>query len=283
MQSDKSWSDCAPTYGYNALIPDYFTEVAAGLLLGTVPVADGINFLDVAAGLGSLSIDTCKLLSEEQRTRSSFEITDFSEGMIAYAKLTVLEKESFQNMSTSNKFDLMDAEALQFPDESFSHAGCMFGIMFFPHLRQGLSEMYRVLKVDGGVVIGTWNQIGNMPVVLGFAQYLNTPNLSDYEASLQSIVSVCGDVGSFKQELEAVGFRNIAVSQVSKTFYLPNDEKFFQANATNAAMCSAMGGSKALDNYAKWQEYLRTDGAKWVNSEGQICLDFIANIAVAVK
>ena len=46
-----------------------------------------------------------------------------------------------------------DAEALPFPDGTFDAVTCAFGVRNFVHLEKGLSEMLRVLKPGGRMVI----------------------------------------------------------------------------------------------------------------------------------
>jgi SAM-dependent methyltransferase len=45
----------------------------------------------------------------------------------------------------------MDAERLQFADQSFSHVLCSFAVFFFPDVPKALAEMRRVLCPDGVV------------------------------------------------------------------------------------------------------------------------------------
>lgn len=281
MQSESSWSQCAESYAKDDEIQEYYSQLAAVTLLSNVKDNEPIQFLDVAAGPGELSIDVWKLLSEHQRLYSSCEITDFSPGMLNIARKIVAEREA--GLTTHNQFDVMDAQALTFPDDTFTHIGCMFGIMFLPDPTMGLSEMYRVLQKGGRIVLGTWHEIGNMPIVLGFAKYLKLHNLDECIVMLNSVVKVCGDCAMFVREMEAVGFTNVNIVQEKQTFLEPNDEKFFLANANNAAMHCSMGGENALNNYGAWQEYLRTDGACWLTPEGMIRMQFVANIATASK
>jgi demethylmenaquinone methyltransferase/2-methoxy-6-polyprenyl-1,4-benzoquinol methylase len=48
---------------------------------------------------------------------------------------------------------ISDAEQLPFPDETFDAVTCAFGVRNFVHLEQGITEMLRVLKPGGRMVI----------------------------------------------------------------------------------------------------------------------------------
>ena len=102
-----------------------------------------IQNLDVACGTGDLSIELL---------RRGFSVTgiDLSEEMLEIAK----QKTASANFQFSIfNFQLANAEALPFPDDSFDAVTCAFGIRNFVHLEKGLEEMTRVLKPGGRMVI----------------------------------------------------------------------------------------------------------------------------------
>ena len=102
-----------------------------------------IQNLDVACGTGDLSIELL---------RRGFSVTgiDLSEEMLEIAK----QKTASANFHSSIfNFQLANAEALPFPDDSFDAVTCAFGIRNFVHLEKGLEEMTRVLKPGGRMVI----------------------------------------------------------------------------------------------------------------------------------
>lgn len=92
--------------------------------------------LDVACGTGDMVLEL---------TRLGCDVTgvDISEGMLEIAR---------QKTASAN-FQLGDAEALPFADGEFDAVTCAFGVRNFVHLEQGLSEMLRVLKPGGRMVI----------------------------------------------------------------------------------------------------------------------------------
>lgn len=52
----------------------------------------------------------------------------------------------------------MDAEHLEFPDQSFDAVTCAFAIFFFPNVDAALREMHRVLKPGGCLAITNFNK-----------------------------------------------------------------------------------------------------------------------------
>ena len=280
MQVGDSWSATAKAYASDSIIkiPEYFAEVAAGLLLKDVPADGAVRFLDVAAGVGTLASSVLSKLSAEQKEYSTFDITDFSPGMVEKSE-SEIAKIDVDN-KVAKKFQVMDGQALTFPDHTFSHLGCQFGIMFFPDRAKGLSEMYRVLQLDGTAAILTWHYVDNMPLMLEFAEYIKVTNLEASTENMNKVLSACGEAATFEAELAAVGFRDITVTKVDQTFSLPHNEEFFLAYASNPGMKPFMGGE---DKFPEWQEFFRTVGSKWVNADGRISLRFVANLAIAKK
>lgn len=94
------------------------------------------NVLDVACGTGDMAVS----LVERGCTVTG---VDISEEMLAIAR----------QKATIVTFMIADAEHLPFPDASFDAVTCAFGVRNFVHLEQGLSEMLRVLKPGGRMVI----------------------------------------------------------------------------------------------------------------------------------
>ena len=92
--------------------------------------------LDVACGTGDMVL-------ELQKHGCTVTGVDLSEEMLSIAKRKV----------ENGKWKVADAEHLPFPDDSFDAVTCAFGVRNFVHLEQGLSEMLRVLKPGGRMVI----------------------------------------------------------------------------------------------------------------------------------
>jgi demethylmenaquinone methyltransferase/2-methoxy-6-polyprenyl-1,4-benzoquinol methylase len=92
--------------------------------------------LDVACGTGDMAVELL-------RQGCSVTGVDLSNEMMAIAKRKAPQAE----------YRLADVERLPFGDASFDAVTCAFGVRNFVHLEQGLSEMLRVLKPGGRMVI----------------------------------------------------------------------------------------------------------------------------------
>jgi len=108
-------------------------------------VGPGARVLDVATGTGDLALEFAR------RVHPGGEVVgvDFAEAMLARARA----KAAARAERAPTRFQLADALALPFPAASFDAAGAGFGVRNFGDLRRGLSEMARVVRPGGRVVV----------------------------------------------------------------------------------------------------------------------------------
>ena len=102
------------------------------------------RIMDVATGTGDFAILACRELCPELLIG-----TDISEGMMNVGRAKVKEA----GLSGRISFVREDCTSLSFADESFDAITVAFGIRNFDNLDKGLSEMCRVLKPGGHLVI----------------------------------------------------------------------------------------------------------------------------------
>ncbi len=101
------------------------------------------NILDIATGTGDFAI--ASLAAQPEKIVG----VDISEGMLKYGR----EKINKQNLSEKITLEFGDAEHLNFSDNFFDVITVSFGVRNFENLEKGLSNMLRVLKPGGKVVI----------------------------------------------------------------------------------------------------------------------------------
>ena len=103
--------------------------------------------LDIATGTGDFAILLGKMLKPKQIIGA-----DISEGMmeVARRKVATLANEL---QGTEISFQKEDCLRLTFPADSFDAVTVAYGVRNFQDLDAGLSEMYRVLKPGGHLLI----------------------------------------------------------------------------------------------------------------------------------
>lgn len=102
------------------------------------------RILDIATGTGDFAILSAKRIKPKQIIGA-----DISEGMMAVGREKVQKKE-MQNIISFQREDCMH---LSFPDESFDAVTSAYGVRNFQNLDVGLSEIFRVLRKGGHLLI----------------------------------------------------------------------------------------------------------------------------------
>jgi len=113
--------------------------------------------LDVCSGTGDVAI--------EVSSKSDAIASDFCEEMLFLCTKKIKEKGIKNIFCVQN-----DAENLSFKDESFNGAIVAFGIRNVANIRKALSEMHRVVRKGGRVVILEFSQPENR--IFGWIYYL---------------------------------------------------------------------------------------------------------------
>lgn len=112
------------------------------LRLGIKP---GQNLLDIAAGTGDLTAAMAKKIGHN----GSVVATDINESMLSLGRDALLNQGLINNIT----FVQSNAEALPFPSEHFDRVAIAFGLRNVTHKDRALSEMARVLKPGGKLMI----------------------------------------------------------------------------------------------------------------------------------
>ena len=102
------------------------------------------HLLDVATGTGDVAIMAAKRLKPGHITG-----IDISEGMLSFGR------EKLEKLGLSKTIDLLkgDSETISFENDTFDAVTVAFGVRNFQHLEKGLSEIFRVLKPGGKLVV----------------------------------------------------------------------------------------------------------------------------------
>ncbi len=118
--------------------------------------------LDVATGTGDLALEIFKQLKPKKIIG-----IDISQGMLDVGTEKIKEKK----LSDIIEFQKGDSENLQFDDNMFDASTVAFGVRNFANLQKGLSEIYRVLKPGGKLIILEFSQPENFPVKQFYGLY----------------------------------------------------------------------------------------------------------------
>ncbi len=143
-QDPKEWSGIAAQYE-RAFEP--LTSQLAADVLRLSHLKSGERVIDVAAGTGAFSFLAA-------RAGMHVLATDFAPGMIARLRERVAA-EGLDRITA----EVMDGQALTVPEDSFDAGVSILGLIFFPDICLGLSELRRVVRPGGRVSIVSWGDI----------------------------------------------------------------------------------------------------------------------------
>jgi len=173
------------------------------------------TILDVATGTADFAVEALSLKPEEVIG------VDISEGMLKYGKQKLIKR----GLDKKIRLILGDSEKLPFKDNNFDAVIVAFGVRNFENLGKGLSDMYRVLKKGGEVVILEFSKPQGVPFKQIYNFYFNfiLPNIGKLVSKddsayryLPESVRAFPDGDSFLKLLNKTGFTQ--TKSISLTF-----------------------------------------------------------------
>jgi len=136
-----------------------------------------------------------------------------------------------RKMSPNIEVRHMDAEDLQFPDESVDYVLCGFAIFFFPQLNRAMSEFRRVLKPNGRICISTWDK--SFDEQWSWFDEIVRDHLppeseaTQHEESNPTPQPVFDTPEGLEAMLASAGFENIQIFSEAKEFVYSTNEEYW--------------------------------------------------------
>lgn len=170
--------------------------------------------LDIATGTGDFALETLALNPDK------IIGVDISAGMLEVGMRKI------QKAGLSDKIDLQlgDSEKLHFKDNTFDALTVAFGVRNYENLEKGLTDMYRVLKPNGMVIILEFSK----PTVFPFKQLYNLyfqfilPTIGKFISNdnsaykyLPESVQAFPHGQEFANILEKVGYKNVSITPLT--------------------------------------------------------------------
>jgi len=173
------------------------------------------KILDVATGTADVALMTYKLLKPEKITG-----IDISDGMIALGKEKIAKKGLTDFIELQNG----DSEKINYTDNFFDAVTVAFGVRNFQNLEKGLSEMLRVLKPGGKLVILEFSKPCNtmfksfykfyMKIIAPKAGRMFAKNKDAYKY-LNDSVQAFPEREQFTAIMKNAGYKNVYYKQLS--------------------------------------------------------------------
>jgi ubiquinone/menaquinone biosynthesis C-methylase UbiE len=170
-------------------------------------VGPGMRFLDVACGSGALSVPAA-------RRGARVTGADLSPNMIERLTARALA-EGLPNLEGR----VMDGHALELEDDSFDASGSQFGVMLFPDLPRGLSELARVTRWGGRVVIVAYGPPSEVEFIVFFISALQAvvPGFAGIPMDPPPLPFQVADPETLRRRLAGAGLTDVRVETITET------------------------------------------------------------------
>ena len=168
-------------------------------------IRPGMRFLDVAAGSGALSIPAARLGAQVLAT-------DMSPVMLE--RLKARARKEGLNLETR----VMDGHALELEDDTFDVAGSQFGVMLFPDMPRGISELARVAKPGGRVLMTVFGTAQKIEFFGFFVRAIQAavPGFTGPPMDPLPLPFQLQDPERLRQEFARVGLKDIRVESITE-------------------------------------------------------------------
>lgn len=175
----------------------------------------GQAILDLAGGTGDIAI---RILRREPDAVVS--VLDLTEEMIDAGR----SRAAAAGLGGRVNWITGDAMALPFADKSFDACAIAFGIRNFTDIQTGLSEMFRVLKIGGKLLVLEFSEVGNAGLRSVYDKYsfniipaLGEAIAKDRESYRYLVESIRRFPGQqkFAGMVEDAGFDNVSYRNLS--------------------------------------------------------------------
>jgi len=229
-QIPDKWGDIAAAYGeaFETLTAQFADDV-----MRRVSPQPGESVIDVAAGTGAFTLAAAK-------AGANVLATDFAEGMVRHIQARITD-ELNEHVETA----VMDGQALTVADDSFDISVSIVGLIFFPDIDKGFSELQRVLKPGGRCSVVCWDFPESFDMMRLLRQSIETA-VPDFDMPTQTPVwaRLVGEQ-ALGERFAKAGFKDIEVNVIDGLLRLESAAEFWSVFISSSppmiSLFSALG------------------------------------------
>jgi ubiquinone/menaquinone biosynthesis C-methylase UbiE len=238
---------------YNRTGPSIFTQFGAHLI-EQMPHMEGRRVLDIATGTGAVLLPVGRCVGPKGHVIG----IDLSGVMLQEAERAVRE-EGLKNIELRK----MDAEHLEFPDQTFDAVICAFALFLFPDIEAALREMYRVSKPGGFISISIF---GKTPPPFNPGWPILVKQFEAYQCGVRMPQPIAYAPEEIEALLSRSGFRSIEINSETSDIIYPSAEDLWALILTLGPRLTILGMSEETrarfkeEYFAKLRPMFRQDG-----------------------
>ncbi|KAJ3544249.1 hypothetical protein NM208_g3156 [Fusarium decemcellulare] len=263
---------------YGEIVGDGMEQLAAASMSCIDPLSEGAVLHDVGCGLGAA---TAAAVENAGSNKVSIKGTDINDDC-----LNLYRQATTKNVWPAEALH-MDAAAMDFPDDTFSHSVGNALLFVLPNDGiDAMKEMYRTLKPGGLAVVNTWAYLPTMPAIHGAALKTRPEGTQLPRQGLEK----WEDADFLKEIVLKGGFSPDKVTLAKRDVYVTVGE----LRHFSEMLWSFIGGTSSVgwlqsdeENWERaveivMEELQKTDGYQRVD-DLHSKIKFEANIIVAIK
>ena len=244
-------------------VPAIGLPVAAELMRAA-SLQHGDVVLDVACGTGVIA----RLAAAAVGADGAVAGVDVAPEMLEVA-------ESVERAGSPIEWRQADAASLPYPDESFDVVTCQMGLMFMEDRVAALSEMRRVTKSGGRVVVNTPGTI--QPPFEKMARTLGDHIAPEAVGFVRAVFSM-DDRAELEVLLELAGLDEVKTSGYSAQLDLPGPAELLWNYISLTPMAPIVAGAPAEAKDAMEQQFIDDTAGSLVG--GRVAIDQPMNLAI---
>lgn len=233
----------------------------------------GMRVLDVASGSGAVSIPAARLGAE-------VTAVDLSSAMVEHLKARA-STEGLTNLEAH----VMDGHRLQFEDGTFDIAASQFGVMLFPDLPRALSEMTRVVRPGGKVVMIAYaapSEIEFLGLFIG-AMKTVVPDFTGLPADRPPLPFQVADPDVLRQRMTEAGLKDVRVEQGAEVLKIRSGKELWDWVVNSNPIPVMLVADLTEDQKADVRQTLDREIRKRTTALGYANVTNPVNIAIGTK
>jgi len=180
---------------------------------------------------------------------------------------------------------VMDGHALDLDDDTFDMAGSQFGVMLFPDLRRGLSEMVRVTRPGGTVLMVAYGPPQGVEFLGFFIRAMQSvvPGFTGPPMDPPPLPFQVADPEVLRGRMAEAGLREVRVEAGNERLEFASGALMWDWVTNSNPIAAGMIADLTKDQRARVQQELDRILRERSGGEGAAALDNNVNIAIGIK